>query len=214
MPFRSPIYIFVEFFPLYINRETTTKTSLRMSKSNWGQCQKDSLDTSQVDFRDCSFMCMKWSKRQVYIMSRCFLPISNCQKINDLCFFFFLILYYYFFFFFFFFPSLTPCFATLLFDTLLTDPFFLLACIPGFLLSLEVYALFFFTCNLQYFTYMRDVSSYIPTPLVLQNYFTKSAFTNYIITISIINNFFFVLLPLFGRMGHEKVETQKAAGAE
>ena len=125
-----------------------------------------------------------------------------------------LILSYSFFCFFFFFffsllSSLTPCFAPLLLDTVLTDPFFLLACIPGFLLSLEVYALFF-TCNLQYFTYMRDVSSYIPTPLVLQNYFTKSAFTNYIITISIINNFFFVLLPLIGRIVYEKVETQKA----
>ena len=57
---------------------------------------------------------------------------------------------------------------------------------------------------------MRDVSSYIPTPLVLQNYITNSAFTKYIINISIINIFFFALLPLFGRIIYEKVETQKA----
>ena len=55
---------------------------------------------------------------------------------------------------------------------------------------------------------MRDVSSYIPTPLVLQNYFTKSA---YIINISIIKIFLFCFTQLLiGRIVYEKVETQKA----
>ena len=82
--FHSYRYIFVEFFffSLYINRETITKTSPTNSKSYWVPCQKASLNISRVGIQDCSFMCMKWLKRQVYIRNLCLKTISSCQKVK------------------------------------------------------------------------------------------------------------------------------------
>ena len=72
----------LNFFFLYINRETATKTSPTILKFNWGPCQKGSLNISRVGIQDYSFMCMKWSKKQVYIRSRCLGPISSCQNLE------------------------------------------------------------------------------------------------------------------------------------
>ena len=77
----TSIYL-LNFLFLYINRETTTKTSPTISKSNWGPCQKAFLNISRVGIQDCSLMCMKWLKRQVYIRNPCFRPISSCQKVE------------------------------------------------------------------------------------------------------------------------------------
>ena len=76
-------YIYLLIFPpLYINRETITKTSPTISKSNWGPCQKDSLNISRVGIQDYSFMCMKWSKTQVYIRNPRLKTISSCQNVK------------------------------------------------------------------------------------------------------------------------------------
>ena len=37
---------------------------------------------SRVGIQDCSFMCMKWLKRQVYIRNLCLKTISSCQKVK------------------------------------------------------------------------------------------------------------------------------------
>ena len=144
------------------------------------------MNTSRVGIQDCSFMCMKWLKRQVYIRNPCLKIISSCLKVEVGSSLFIPFLFFALLFFSFLFTnsSLSTCYSCVL-EQSLTYLSFLHILYPVSLPfssppgSLHI----FYTYNLQYFTTPCDHASAI-YPYPLQIYFTYSAFTtNYIITI-------------------------------